>query len=418
VYGDTTTTTGIRVITEAMPTMRSVALGLWFQVGSRDEDAVTLGCSHFLEHLLFKGTTRRRARDIAEALDAIGGEANAFTSRETTCFYARVLDRDLPVAMDVLADMIRDATNGPDDVEAEREVVLEEIAIHLDTPDDLVFSDLSEVAYDGHPIGRETLGTADGIAQLQRDTIDAWFRDHYRPQDLVVVAVGNIDHDAVVALVDDLLGDLGRPGSGALPRTRPGPVCTGAVHVRRRPTEQVHVAVGGPGLDAHDDRRTALRVANTVLGGGMSSRLFQRIREEHGLAYTTFSFLSSFTDTGLLGAYVGTTPAKLDRATALLVEELRSLPETLTADEVERARAAMIGGTVLGLEDPGSRMMRLGQLAISGRELQSIDDAIARLERVTIDDVAAAAKLFAEPRSIAVVGPVDDDPARFADAVA
>jgi len=414
---ESTTATGVRVITEAMPSMRSVALGLWFRVGSRDEDATTYGCSHFLEHLLFKGTTSRSARDIAEALDGIGGESNAFTSREQTCFYARVLDRDLPVALEVLADMVRDATNTPADVDAEREVVLEEIAIHLDTPDDLVMTELSELAFGGHPLGLETLGSVDSISGMHRDTIHGWFEDRYRPEDLVVTVAGNVDHAQVVGMVEDLVGDLGRPGSGAVDRSTPGPVATRGVRVRHRPTEQVHVAVAAPGIDVHDPARPALRMASTALGEGMSSRLFQEIREVRGLAYTTFSFVGSFTDAGMVGAYVGTTPGRLDEAVGVLRDELVRLPETLTHDEVERARAAITRGTVLGLEDPASRMLRLGQLAVTGRPLLSIDESLARTEAVTMEQVVDAARCFAGPRSLAVVGPVDEDPDRFTDRV-
>ena len=413
-FSETTTAAGIRVITEAMPSMRSVALGLWFRVGSRDEDETTWGCSHFLEHLLFKGTARRSTRDIAEALDAIGGEANAFTSRELTCFYARVLDRDLPVALDVLADMVRDATNARDDVEAERDVVLEEINIHLDTPDDLVMTDLSELVLAGHGLGRETLGSADSIEGMDRDTIHEWFLTRYRPRDLVVAAAGNVEHDHVVKLVDELLGDLGRPGTGHRPRTAPRDLHTPAVHVRHRPTEQAHVAVAAPGLDVHDPRRDALRLASTVLGEGMSSRLFQEVREVRGLAYTVYSFVDAYTDAGLVGAYLGTTPARVHEALDVLRDQLVRLPDTVTSPEVERARSALMGGMVLGVEDPGSRMFRLGHLATTGRELLTVDDVIARIEAVTLDEVRDAASLFAAPRALAVVGPLEEDPDPFA----
>ena len=413
-FTDSTTTAGVRVITESMPSMRSVALGLWFPVGSRDEDVTTYGCSHFLEHLLFKGTVRRSARDIAEVLDGIGGEANAFTSRELTCFYARVLDRDLPVALDVLADMVRDATNTSADVDAERDVVLEEISMHLDTPDDLVMTDVSEVAFDGHPLGLETLGSVDSIAGMHRDTIHDWFLTRYRPEDLVVTVAGNVLHDHVVKLVEDLLGDLGRPGRGVTARSAPPAPRAGTVHVRHRPTEQAHVAVAAAGVDVHDPRRPALRLASTVLGEGMSSRLFQQVREERGLAYTVFSFLGSFTDAGMVGAYVGTTPSRVHEAVAVLRDELVALPDTLTVDEVERARSAVTGGLVLGLEDPASRMMRLGHLAMTGRPLLTVDEAIARTDAVAFDEVVDAARLFAAPRVAAVVGPFDEDPDAFA----
>ena len=416
-FTDTTTGDGIRVVTETMPSMRSVALGLWFRVGSRDEDAASYGCSHFLEHLLFKGTARRSARDIAEALDGIGGEANAFTSRELTCFYARVLDRDLPLALDVLADMVRGARNAPEDVEAERAVVLEEIHMSLDTPDDLVMTHLSELAFDAHPLGLETLGSEASIAGMDRDTIHDWFTSRYRAEDLVVTVAGDVDHDQVVKLVEEQLGDLGRPGSGATPRTHPPALPAGRVRVRQRPTEQAHLAVAAPGVDVHDLRRPALRLASTVLGEGMSSRLFQEVREARGLAYTVFSFLGSFTDAGIVGAYVGTTPGRLHEAADVLRHELVHLADTLTVEEVERARSALTGGMVLGLEDPASRMMRLGTLAMTDRPLRTVDEAIARLDAVTLDEVADAARLFAAPRVAAVVGPFDEDPDAFAASV-
>lgn len=414
---ETVTSTGIRVLTEPMPSMRSVALGLWFRVGSRDEGPAEHGCSHFLEHLVFKGTARRTARDIAQVLDGIGGEANAFTSREFTCLYARVLDRDLPVALDVLADMVRDATNAPEDVEAERDVVLEELSIHLDTPDDVVMTDLTELVLDGHPLGLETLGSVESITGMARDTLHGWYTARFRPEDLVVAVAGNVHHDQVVELVDQLLGDLGRPGRGATPRSRPDGHRTGAVHVRRRPTEQAHVAVAAPGMDTHDPGRHALHLASTILGDGMSSRLFQEIREVRGLAYTVFSFVASYTDTGIVGAYVGTTPARVSEAIDVLRDELVRLPDTLTVEEVDRARSAVIGGMVLGLEDPASRMMRLGELAVTDGEVVTVDEAIAQVGAVTFDDVVDAARLFAAPRSAAVVGPFDEAPDVFAASV-
>jgi predicted Zn-dependent peptidase len=399
--------------------VRSVALGIWVGVGSRDEQPHQAGCSHFLEHLLFKGTQRRSARDIAEALDAVGGEMNAFTSKELTCFYARVLDRDLPLAADVLGDMMVGATNSPDDVEAERQVVLEEINIHLDSPDDLVHSDLSEAVLGDHPLALETLGTFDGITGMDRGTIDGYFRSWYRPANLIVAAAGNVSHDQVVALVDDHLGDVGRAGGQRPERTTPVPA-EPRVHVRHRPTEQVHVALGGPAIAHGDPRRHALRVLTVLLGGGMSSRLFQEIREQRGLAYTTYSYAAGYTDTGLHGAYAGTTPARVDEVLKVLSDQLDTVADTVTDDEVDRAKGALKGGMVLGLEDTGSRMSRLGKLTAMDAELMTVDDAIAAVDAVTIDDVRAIARdVFGGPRSLAVVGPfAEDDPDRFADHLA
>jgi predicted Zn-dependent peptidase len=419
-YELTETDAGVRVVTERMPSVRSAALGMWLGVGSRDEEDVEHGCSHFLEHLLFKGTRRRSARRIAEELDAVGGEMNAFTSKEVTCFYARVLDRDLELAVDVLGDMLVDARNAEPDVEAERDVVRSEIDIHLDSPDDLAQSDFMESVLGDHPLAREILGTDDGIAGMGRDTIDAYYRQHYRPGNLVVAVAGHVDHDAVVSLVDEHVADLGRPGGRTIERTTPAPVVPGAPQVRHRPTEQVHVVLGGRGVAQDDERRHALRVLNVILGGGMSSRLFQEIREARGLAYSTYSFVSSHTDVGVYGAYAGTTPSKVDEVLSLMRAELDGLADAVSAEEVERAKGSLRGGIVLGLEDPGSRMSRMGKLVSTGADLVGIDEAIARVDAVDLDAVRAVARdIVAAPRHLSVVGPFDPaDADRFAEAVA
>jgi len=406
VHQQTELSSGITVVTEHMPAVRSATLGLWVGVGSRDETGEEAGCSHFLEHLLFKGTSRRSARDIAEALDAVGGEMNAFTSKELTCFYARVLDDDLPLAFDVLADMIVDAKNTEADVEAERQVVLSEIDIHFDTPDDLVHSDFSETVLGAHPLALETLGTADSITRMTRDTVDGYYRRTYRPENLTVAAAGNLDHDAVVALAEDLLGDLGRPGGARPERLAPERFGENEVHVRTRPTEQAHVVLGVPGLPHRDVDRWALRVLNTLLGGGMSSRLFQEIRETRGLAYSTYSYAASYTDGGLFGAYVGTAPGKVDEALQVLREQLDLVADEVTGDEVERAKGALTGGTVLSLEDSGSRMSRLGKQIATGAEFVTVDQALEHIDAVTLDDVRrVAARVLRRPHDLAVVGP-------------
>jgi predicted Zn-dependent peptidase len=416
----TTLPSGVRVVTETMQDVRSVALGLWLAVGSRDETGEQVGCSHFLEHLLFKGTGRRDARRIAEELDAVGGEMNAFTSKEMTCFHARVLDRDLPLAFDVLADMVVDARNAEPDVEAERDVVLSELDIHLDTPDDLVHTDFTESVLGSHPLAVETLGSVEGIRAMRRETIHAYYLERYRPEELVVAAAGNVTHERVVDLADTLLGDLGRPGSGRPPRRTPDRFGEHDVRVRHRPTEQAHVVLGVPGVDQDDDDRWALRVLVTLLGGSMSSRLFQEIREARGLAYATYGYAASWTDSGLVGAYAGTTPGKLDEVLGLLRAELDRVGDDVTAVEVERAKGAMTGGTVLGLEDTGSRMSRLGQQVVTDTDVVTVDEALARVDAVDLDDVRAVARrVLRRPRDLAVVGPFGPQEAdRFRDVVA
>jgi predicted Zn-dependent peptidase len=415
----TTLPTGVTVVTEPMPSVRSATLGIWVGVGSRDESETEAGCSHFLEHLLFKGTSRRTARQIAEELDAVGGEMNAFTSKELTCFYARVLDRDLPVAFDVLADMLVDARNAPEDVEAERQVVLSELDIHFDTPDDLVHSDFSEVVLRDHPLALETLGSFESITSMARDTVHGYYLDRYRPENVTVAAAGNVDHERIVALTDELLGDLGRPGGGATPRSAPGSFGEGEITVRHRPTEQAHVVLGVPGIAQRDEDRWALRVLNTLLGGGMSSRLFQEIREQRGLAYSTYSYASSYTDGGLFGAYVGTAPGKVDEALSLLRRELDRVADDVAAAEVDRAKGALKGGTVLSLEDTGSRMTRLGKQVATGTDIVTVDEALQRIAAVELDDVRrVAGRVLGQPRDLAIVGPfVADEADRFADSV-
>lgn len=411
---------GLRVVTDRMPHAQSVCMGVYAQVGSRDEPAVLAGSSHFLEHLLFKGTSRRSARDIAEALDAVGGELNAFTSKEHTCFYARVLDRDVPLAFDVLADMIVDARNAPEDVDAERDVVLSELEIHYDTPDDLVHSDFARTVLAEHPLALETLGSEASIHGLDRGRIHDYYLAHYRPEHLVVAAAGNVDHEAIVNLAHERLGDLGRPGGVRADRTAPIAFGERQVNVRHRATEQVHLVLGVPGLSQRHDDRWALRVLDLVLGGGMSSRLFQTIREERGLAYTTYSYASSFSDGGLFGAYVGTAPGKVDEALQVLREQLDIVADEVTTDEVERAKGALTGGTVLSLEDSGSRMSRLGKQISTGAEFVTVDQALEHIGAVTRDDVRqVAARILRRPHNLALVGPfAPEEQDRFTAALA
>jgi len=409
-HESTTLPSGVRVVTETMSSVRSVSLGLWLAVGSRDEHADEAGCSHFLEHTLFKGTATRSARDIAESLDSVGGELNAFTSKELTCFHARVLDTDLPLAFEVLADMVVAARNRPEDVEAERQVVLSELDALHDAPDELVHTEFCQLVLGDHPLAAETLGTLESISGLDRDTIHGYYLDRYRPETLVVAAAGNVGHDRIVALADALLGDLGRPGRSRAERRPVEGYRTGAVTIRHRPSEQAHLVLGGAGLDHRDEDRFALKVLDTVLGGGMSSRLFQEIRETRGLAYATFSYAASYTDAGLLGAYVGTAPGKVDEVLDVLTYELDRLAEDVSEAEVARAKGALSGGTVLGLEDTGSRMSRLGRQVVTGLEPIGVDEALARIAAVDVAAVqAVAGRVLAGPRDLALVGPFAGD---------
>jgi len=408
---------GVRLVTERMPTVRSVSVGFWIGTGSRDEQVDVAGASHFLEHLLFKGTQRRTAAEIAGVLEAVGGDINAFTSKEYTCFYARCLDRDLPLAVDVVADMVTSATVTPEDVDAERAVVLEEIRMHRDAPDDLVHSVFSEALYGTHPLGREVLGTTGSIQTVPRDDVFAYYRQRYVPENLVVAVAGNVDHDEVYRLVVDALD--GWQGAGMtqdrqlLTIDRPAR----AVGLCRRPTEQAHICLGGVGFARDDERRYASRVLEQAMGGGMASRLFQEVRERRGLAYSVYSYLSMQAEVGYHAVYAGTAVERVDEVLEVVRGELsRALRQGLSADELAAAKGALTGSLILGLEDTSSRMTRLGRSAICDLPLLSLDEMMSAIDRVTAEDVAAVTTaLYGGEWSLAVVGPFEDsDTAKFA----
>jgi predicted Zn-dependent peptidase len=405
---------GLRVLTERMPGVRSVTFGIWAGVGSRDETPAQAGASHYLEHLLFKGTPRRSATDIAEQMDAIGGEHNAFTSKEYTCFYARTLDRDLPLAVDVLADMVRSSTMAPADVDAERTVILEEIGMHADDPDDVAFELFAASLYGDHPLGRPELGTRASIEAMTRDQLHDYWRRWYEPHNLVVAAAGNLDHDEVVAQVAEAVA--GAPSSGAPRPVRTGPTLAGGVSVRRRDTEQAHVVLGGGGLSRSDPRRFALGVFNVAFGGGTSSRLFQEVREKRGLVYSIGSFAVHYQETGAFAVHAGTSPRQVHEVLKIVRDETeRVLADGLTEEEVERGKGHVKGSVVLGLEDSASRMIRLGKAETTGVELLTVDETLARYEAVTVDDVQSVAHEVlrsakpVRPRTLAMVGPFDGE---------
>lgn len=413
---------GVRVLTEHMPGLRSATVGAWVGVGSRDETSGHFGSTHFLEHLLFKGTARRTAMDIAEAFDAVGGEANAATGKEHTSYYARVLDDDLPMAVDVIADMVTSARLDTDELETERGVILEELAMNDDDPSDVVHEQFATVVFGSHALGRPIGGTPQTIRDVPRDAVWEHYRQHYRPATLVVTAAGGVDHDVLCEQVlralpaggwslDDHAVPVGRRvGGDRLLAGELGIPSDGTELTVRRPTEQANVIVGGLCLTATDDRRFALTVLNAVLGGGMSSRLFQEIREKRGLAYSTYSFSSGHAETGLFGLYAGCTPAKVDEVTALLVLELEKLAQDpITPAELRRSIGQVSGGLVLGMEDTGSRMSRLGRAELVHGELLSTDESLERIRAVTAADIQSLAVLLAaQPRSVVRVGPFGD----------
>ncbi|GAA2457814.1 pitrilysin family protein [Actinomadura vinacea] len=403
---------GLRVITESMPTVRSAAFGVWAAVGSRDESPEDAGASHYLEHVLFKGTRRRSALEISAAIDAVGGDLNAFTAKEYTCYYARVLDDDLPLAADVVSDMVASSVNRPEDVEAERGVILEEIHMRDDDPGDLIHDEFSIALYGDAPLGRPILGTVESINALTRDRIHGYYEHHYVPSDLVVAVAGNIDHDQVVRLVERAFADRLTGGDRpSPPRVDGEPVpATPSVRVLDKDTEQAHVVIGGVGVSRTDERRFALAVLNAALGGGMSSRLFQEIREKRGLAYSVYSYTSQYADTGIFGVYAGCQPGKVDEVLSICRDEIaRIADQGVEGEELDRGKGQLRGAMVLGLEDSGSRMSRIGKSELVYESLLPVDEVLARIEAVTPDDIRAVAQsVLGAPQALTVIGPFGD----------
>jgi len=405
---------GLRVVSEAMPGVRSVSVGVWVPVGSRDETPALAGTSHFLEHLLFKGTATRSALDIASAMDAVGGEFNAFTEKEHTCFYATVLDRDLPLAVDIIADVVLNATITAQDVDVERSVVLEEIAMRDDDPADLVHDEFAAALHGDTPLGRPILGSVESIAGLTRRQIAGYYRRRYAPDAMVVSVAGNVEHADVVRLLRRAFDAHLEPDHAPAPR-RPSridvtdlPVRT--THVVGEDSEQANLLLGVHGVTRHDPRRWASGVLSAALGGGMSSRLFQKIREQRGLAYSVYTFNTGYSDSGQFGVYAGCQPGKADEVLGLMIEELDAVAHgSLTAEEIARGKGQMRGSIVLGLEDSGSRMSRIGKSELAYGDIMGLDELLQRVDAVTPADVAAmAADLLSRPRCLTVVGPFGD----------
>jgi predicted Zn-dependent peptidase len=407
---------GLRVLSETVPGVRSVSIGIWIGVGSRDEQPAQAGAAHYLEHLLFKGTGRRTAAAIAEELDAVGGELNAFTAKEHTCYFAHVLDTDLPLAVDVLSDVVTEATLRPADVELERSVVLEEIAIRDDDPEELLGELFDEAVFGAHPLGRPVIGSEESVRELSRETLHGFWRGEYTTPRMVVAAAGHVEHGRLVELVAAALGLAADRAGSARPepaRAAAFAVLAGRPQLVLRPdeTEQAHLMLGTAGLSRHDPRRSALAVLTTALGGGPSSRLFQQVREQRGLAYSVYSALTSYADAGTFAVYAGCAPERLAEVAAVIRGLLDDVAANgLTPPEVARAKGNLRGGLVLGLEDTSSRMNRLGRSEIDNGRQRTITESLQRIAAVTDEDVAALAReLLARPLVGAVVGPYEDE---------
>lgn len=400
---------GLTVVTERMNDVRSVALGFWVDIGSVDEEPSLAGASHFLEHLLFKGTDSRSARSIASAIDAVGGDMNAFTTKEYTAFYVRVLVEHLDLALDILSDIIWSPAFRPDEVELERQVILEEILTHADEPADLVHDLFSAALFPDHPLGREVAGDKDTVRRITRDEIAAFHAEYYLPANMVVAAAGRVDHAVVV---DGLLQRFaGRSGGRPHPARRLPELPPQPVAVRRHPTEQAHLVLGMRALDRQHEDRYALSLIDHVLGGGMSSRLFQSIREQRGLVYSVFSYRVAFEQDGSLSVYAGTAPSHAHEVIELVIDEFNQLAtKGVSPEELEAAKSHLRGSSALGLEDSGARMSRIGQSQLTHGRVIPLEEVDERLEAVTLDQVAELAnRILSRPPVLAVAGPFDED---------
>ena len=409
---------GLRIVTEEVPSVRSAAVGIWVNVGSRDEAPATAGASHFLEHLLFKGTKSRTALEISSSIESVGGEMNAFTSKEYTCFYARVIDTDLPMAIDVVSDLITSSIVTALDVDAERKVVLEEIAMRDDDPSDLVHDLFSDTYYGDTQIGRPILGTIDSINKMSRNTVFNYYKKKYQPSDLVVAVAGNIKHKRVVAMVEEALSKDNFLDVIGIPNIRPNtPIKKGPqtpVGLMYRKTEQAHMLYGMEGVPRADDRRFAMGVLSAALGGGMSSRLFQEIREKRGLAYSVYAYSQQFAGTGTIGFYAGCNPTKAIEVVEIIREVLSDVADNgMTHEEIERAKGAVRGSLVLSQEDSGSRMSRIGKNEIVYGQVMDFDDILKAISRVSAEDIRQiASEYLTKTPTLALVGPFKN-PAKF-----
>jgi predicted Zn-dependent peptidase len=412
----TTLESGVRVVTESMPAVRSASLGFWIGSGSRGENNQEAGLSHLLEHLLFKGTSKYESLEIDQIFDGMGAELNAGTGKETTSVYARVIDEHVPEALDVMADMVfRPSLN---DLESERAVILEEIAMYEDDPQEKVFDVLGEAVFGEHPLGRAIIGRAEVIADTPADAIARFHGSRYVPANIVLSAAGAVDHDQFVALAEERIGAAASGAAASAPLTAPAPTPAGAQRrFERKDTEQYHVCLGGPGLSRHDDRRFALRVLDAMFGGTSSSRLFQEVRERRGLAYAVYSFASHYHDTGQVGLYVGTRADNVGEAMSVVGAELARLRKSpATEDELERAKENLKGRVVLALESTGARMNRLGSEVLAGAPLLSLDEAVDRIDAVTMNDVATLVEELWAPERLSAAG-IGPDQARFEEAL-
>ncbi len=398
----TTLKSGINVLTDTMPHLESASLGVWVNAGSRDERRDEHGISHFLEHMAFKGTRRRTARQIAEEIEAVGGDLNAATSAESTAYYARVLKADVPLALDVLADILSEPAFDREELVREQNVIVQEIGAVADTPDDLVFEHLQNIAFPDQPLGRSILGTANTVRSFDGGKLRDYLARNYRAPDIVIAAAGAVDHGAVVAEVEKRFASFIGPANAAAEPARFG----GGAHVEKRELEQVHIALALPGVSQNDPTLYSLQMFNNVLGGGMSSRLFQEAREKRGLCYSIYSFHASYSDVGMFGLYAGTDAADTSELMRLVVDEIADTAATISESEIARAKAQMKAGLLMALESSGERIGQLARQMIGWGRPIPLDELVEKVEAVTVESARAAGQaLIARGKlAIAVLG--------------
>ncbi|MDE2480759.1 MAG: insulinase family protein [bacterium] len=407
-YKKTTLPSGLRVLTETMPAVRSASIGIWADVGSSLEVPQQRGISHLVEHMLFKGTQRRTAREIAEAMDGVGGNLNAFTDKETTCYYAKVIDKHVPLAMDVLADMFLHSTFDPTELAKEQKVVLEEIKMYEDSPDELIHDLFLQTMWRGSHLGDPTIGFVDTVTALAPNDLRAHMARHYAPNSVVVAAAGNVEHERFVELVAECFASFAGTSDAFQPDA---PLATPATLVRQKDSEQAYVVMGSRGLGARDERRYALSVLDTLLGGGMSSRLFQEIREKRGLVYTVYSFQAAYREAGLFGIYAGTSPENVQACVDVIGEQLGALRDVRVGeDELRLAKEHIKGSLTLALESTSSRMIRLGRNEFTLGRQMTPEEIESRIDAVSAEQITELAnELFTpEQLGLCVLGPVDE----------
>jgi predicted Zn-dependent peptidase len=392
---------GIRVVTERMPHVRSISVGIWIGTGSREEHLHETGLSHFVEHMVFKGTKNRTAEEIAKSVDSIGGGLDAFTSKELVSYNVKVLDEHLPKAFDVISDLVRNPLFEPKDIEKEKGVILEELKMEVDNPEYLIHEIFSSRFWKGHALGRSILGTKQTIRSFDRDMIDGYYKQFYTPANILVTAAGNLSHRKLTRLAEDYLGDL-KPRRPRKPQSKPLPHAPLVFH-NKNSLEQVHVYVGVPSIPMPHESRFACYILNAILGGGMSSRLFQNIREKQGLAYTVYSELAMYHDAGCMLVYAGTSLRSAEKVVKSIAHELHEVAASeVTPDELRRAKDHLKGSFVLSLESTSSRMNNLARQELYFKRFFSLDEMLERIERVTAAEVQGLAQQFFDPKQMAV----------------